>query len=885
MVWGVAGHGTDAMAFSDKPAHADTCLNPFGVRPDRAQLLIPFTDALSGNAEDSDPLTIYGADLTESPWDGLVPTIIGTPEWSDDEGGALTLVKASDQSICFASGIAEQITWPRGTIVLRFKPTAGGVQRIWRTARPIDQFDGRMIISWLGATGAVTATLFHGVGDVDNVSVSGLSVDDPHTLVLSWGEQGYYLWVDGVASGDNTTTPPGDMVAASGKTIECPEADMQHRGFAWYDWQLSPKEVAELDADPYLPFRGHASGYIETPAPQCGRMTADGGSFAITTGTSVADDADHRLGFKIIHSASADMSDASEVTTTATTPNTRVILPVTGILDDNVHWAQAQYRIGDAGTWMSFPCRRLRFRRKRASDSKTFTVALVSDRHMKPDVGTDAFNPLPAMNYMASMCGDDIYLRDEDDFVIDVGDQIMLQGASDQAEIASLYAGARELDCSTGLHHAGPYFQVLGNHEAEKGYDQVTGRQKWATAERLRYVMNPDDGEPGDGSDWVPPLDGQNRGDPPVTWDQTYRDTYVGPTDVPLENYYAFEHGDVLFVVLDIYRYSDPGQPAAAGRGFPCWVLGPTQRAWLVDTLANSTASRKFIVAHAFTGCLASVSGWYQRGTATHLDLSRLTTLQYSDYEKDPGCDDDLALGRASIAEELWLHRLAQAYGVTAIIKGHDHQYVRAIKDGVNYIALPSVSGYCMNQSAFTFPDLYGTTRQQGIDKGTDGVAAHYKTWGYVVLRFTATTCTVELRRTSCAHDVTDWALDIDAIGTDWYSEHLSDVIMPEEGGESVVLPGSDVPRHVHGVWKADAISFRDHETPPALSDPASANLYTRPADAPDGMEPHTSTTIAITQTEGEGVRVDWAPCVLDSAQLTNASAPRNQAAVETISG
>ena len=97
---------------------------------------------------------------------------------------------------------------------------------------------------------------------------------------------------------------------------------------------------------------------------------------------------------------------------------------------------------------------------------------------------------------------------------------------------------------------------------------------------------------------------------------------YIGnadPLDGPVagdtfrEDYFAWEWGDALFVVLDPYHYSMtwPGPPGGyGGEGQDNevlgdrwdWTLGIKQYLWFKNTLEQSQAKYKFVFAHHVVG-------------------------------------------------------------------------------------------------------------------------------------------------------------------------------------------------------------------------------------------------------------------------------------------
>ena len=129
--------------------------------------------------------------------------------------------------------------------------------------------------------------------------------------------------------------------------------------------------------------------------------------------------------------------------------------------------------------------------------------------------------------------------------------------------------------------HSAPFFFVIGNHEGEQGW-RLNGTPDnvavWATKARKEVYPLPS----------------------PDTF-------YTGSTDEPehtgqRENYYAWEWGNALFVILDQFWYTTT-KPHGSGSGDAWdWTLGQQQYTWLQDTLANSTATFKFVFSHHIAG-------------------------------------------------------------------------------------------------------------------------------------------------------------------------------------------------------------------------------------------------------------------------------------------
>lgn len=173
-------------------------------------------------------------------------------------------------------------------------------------------------------------------------------------------------------------------------------------------------------------------------------------------------------------------------------------------------------------------------------------------------------------------------LDDSPDFMIDLGDFLMTDKLKNSSNVVphdtipfrcNLLRSYYEKSC-----HSVPLFIALGNHEGESGWN-LNGTPNniavWGTQERQKYFLNPSP-------------NGFYSGD-------TINHNYVGQR----ENYYAWQWGDALFIVLDPYWYTSPKPDSLHGWR---WTLGQTQYNWLKTTLENSTATFKFVFSHQIIG-------------------------------------------------------------------------------------------------------------------------------------------------------------------------------------------------------------------------------------------------------------------------------------------
>ena len=179
------------------------------------------------------------------------------------------------------------------------------------------------------------------------------------------------------------------------------------------------------------------------------------------------------------------------------------------------------------------------------------------------------------------------------------------------------------------------------------------------------------------------------------------------------EDYYAWEWGDALFVVIDEFQYTMnlPYTPAA-GEGSDdsvtgdqwSWTLGQQQYNWLKQTLENSNAKYKFVFSHNMLGgvprTVVGVGAGYVRGGAE--------AAGYFEWGgKNASGTDEFATKRPGW--DMTIHEMFVAYGVSAYFHGHDHQYVYETRDGIVYQEVPSPSMAGSGFSGIYTEGDYGT--------------------------------------------------------------------------------------------------------------------------------------------------------------------------------
>ena len=301
----------------------------------------------------------------------------------------------------------------------------------------------------------------------------------------------------------------------------------------------------------------------------------------------------------------------------------------------------------------------------------TFTFTVQADPHL--DYGID-----PEV-YKKSLAN---ALAAKTDFHIDLGDTFMTDKYTDYRLAAPQYLAQRFYFGLVG--RSAPVFLVLGNHDGEslgkgRGGDG-DAMALWSNAMRKKYFPNP-----------VPD------------------DFYTGnrtphPRAGLLQNYYAWEWGDALFVALDQFWFSP--KPRGGGNGDNWFrTLGAEQYEWLRRTLETSKARFKFVFTHHLVG------------GGTREGRGGAEAAQFFEWG---GRDLD---GRNTFAQQRpgWpapIHDLLVKHGGSIVFHGHDHLYVRGERDGIVYqlVPQPGHSRYDNTRSAAE----YGYA--SGVQQGASGI-------------------------------------------------------------------------------------------------------------------------------------------------------------------
>ena len=326
-------------------------------------------------------------------------------------------------------------------------------------------------------------------------------------------------------------------------------------------------------------------------------------------------------------------------------------IPFEMVLDDlrpdTRYYYRARFRQGASDGWSREPYFRT-FHTMRLP-GKEFVFTVESDEHLYDKKGGRGIYKICLDNQAA----------DKPDFMLSLGD---IFGDDHypyditSEEIDFLHRQYRPF--LSRICHSVPLFICLGNHEGENDFfmnqnppDNLAVR---STLARKKYFPNPFPDSFYSGNDTNEPYGIGRPG-----------------------NYYSWNWGDALFVVIDVYRYqnSSSGKP----KGWD-WTIGAGQYDWLKKTLENSRARYKFVFAHHLSGQGrggANIARYFEWGGFEQDGIT------YGFPERRPGFEKPI-------------HNLFVENNVSIFFQGHDHVFAREQLDGVTYqtVPMPSDSTY-----------------------------------------------------------------------------------------------------------------------------------------------------------------------------------------------
>lgn len=278
------------------------------------------------------------------------------------------------------------------------------------------------------------------------------------------------------------------------------------------------------------------------------------------------------------------------------------------------------------------------FHTQRAPAS-SFTFTTQADSHL--DVSTDV---RVYQQTLANM------LADKPDFMIDLGDTTMVDKfGSFYTRAESQYKAQRFF--IGRIAHSVPILLALGNHDGEQGSrlsGQANSMPLWSIGMRKKYFPNPEPGGIYSGN--AKPEAGAGL----------------------LEDFYAFEWGSALFVVLDPFWYT------RERKGADNWsmTLGEAQYRWLTKALEASRAPFKFVFLHHLVGGL---------GKDVRGGVKPAPFMEWGGKNAD-GSD---GFKERRPGWELPIHQLLVKNGVSIVFHGHDHLFAKEELDGIIYQEVP----------------------------------------------------------------------------------------------------------------------------------------------------------------------------------------------------
>jgi hypothetical protein len=336
------------------------------------------------------------------------------------------------------------------------------------------------------------------------------------------------------------------------------------------------------------------------------------------------------------------------------------------LLPDTRYYYRIQYRNPGGANYTTTP--EYTFHTQRSAGS-TFTFTIEADEHLYDKKGCENLYKITLDNQAA----------DNPDFMLSLGD--IFGDDRDSMAITSgimdtLHYNYRPL--LGEVCHSIPFYVCLGNHEGENDfYYAMTPPNNlcvWGTQWRQFYYPNPYPNGFYSGNTDVEPF---GIGNP--------------------ENYYAWNWGDALFVVLDVYRNQCDTAPMPHNWN---WSLGLPQYTWLKNTLENSTATYKFVFAHHVSG--------HGRG-----GINQARLFEWGGYDGQNGTNYSFPVKRPGWDKPI--HQLFVDNGVNVFFQGHDHVFAHEVLDSVVYQAMPMAAdstyqiGMLANADAYTADTLDGS--------------------------------------------------------------------------------------------------------------------------------------------------------------------------------
>lgn len=332
-------------------------------------------------------------------------------------------------------------------------------------------------------------------------------------------------------------------------------------------------------------------------------------------------------------------SNSPIYTTIADTP---IEVNFSNLLANSKYYYRTKYKLTNSNTYING---NEHFFQTQKKPGNSFSFVVEADPHLDSNCDSNSYKL--SLQHMLSK---------KPDFIIDLGDNAM----SDKLPIINK---ASIVDRTllfrryfNELTHSVPLYVTLGNHEGELGWLPNTNESSLPTMAALirkSYFPNPFPNSFYTGNTISEPMVGIR------------------------ENYYAWEWGDALFIVIDPYMYTK-SKPEWG------WSLGLEQYNWLKKTLSTSKAKYKFLFSHQLVGG----SGTEGRGGSEFAHLyemgGRNTDSTYGFASNRPGWDKPI-------------HYLLFENKASIYFHGHDHLFAKQEKDGIVYQEVPQPSAKNIN--------------------------------------------------------------------------------------------------------------------------------------------------------------------------------------------
>ena len=361
----------------------------------------------------------------------------------------------------------------------------------------------------------------------------------------------------------------------------------------------------------------------------------------------------------------------NQTSTQSAAANEPIEAVIDGLTANTRYYYRTVYSSDGGSTWTQRDEHSFRTQRPAGS---SFTFTIISDSHLGQYGGQTTDELALYQQTLQNV------QQDNPDFHIDLGDTYPMDptplgtGMTEaEARAAYLY----ERPYLGQICHSIPFFQALGNHENEEGWnfdDTFTAPDQSLAVVGLKYrklfYPNP-----------VPDDFYSGNTDPLAT--------AIGG-DTNHEDYYAWTWGDALFVVIDPFHYSmtwpsegntygGEGMDGEAQGDRWDWTLGIKQYLWLKSTLENSDAKFKFVFTHLVTGG----SSVYGRG-----GVKAAPYFEWGGKNADGTWGFDVERP-ASAGWDVPIHQLMVDNGVSIFFHGHDHIYAAEALDDIVYLECP----------------------------------------------------------------------------------------------------------------------------------------------------------------------------------------------------